>query len=173
MNEAQEVVRTAMCAGDVRMFLVAYISGFSARCLLRNGSCDACKACMISEIPSTTNVFLGFKQCSSTVHSVTYPTEKLVETVGIAVTILEGMISEVAHLHTVKCCITGAIKESVSFDCVRLTGSPVQHQRIEEEIVRSVTRISVPWWCKLKNESVGEATRQKAVKRKFHILSHQ
>jgi len=79
----------------------------------------------------------------------------------------------VALLDTVKYCITGAIKESVSFDWIRLTGFPLHHQTIEDEIVRSVTKISISWWCKQKNESMGEATRQKAVKRKLQILSHQ
>jgi len=155
------------------MFSVAYVSGFIARRLLRIGSCEACKACLISEIPSTTDVYIGFKECSSTVHSLTYPTEKLLETVGTAVTILEGLILEVAHLDTVKSCITSAIKESISFDWIRLTGCPLHRQRIEDEIVRSVTKISISWWCKQKNESMGEATRQKAVKRKLQILSHQ
>jgi hypothetical protein len=86
----------------------------------------------------------GFKQCSSTVQSVTYPTEKLVETVGTAVTILEGMILEVAQLDTVKCCITSVIKESVRFDWIRLTGCPLHHQRTGDKIVRNVTRISIP-----------------------------
>jgi len=90
----------------------------------------------------------GFKQCSSTVYSLTYATEKLVVTVGTAVTILEGVILEAALLDTVKCCITSAIKESVSFDWFRLTGCPLHHQRIEDEIVRSVKRISIPWCCK-------------------------
>jgi len=163
----------AMCAGDVKMFSVAYVSGFIARHMLCNGSCDACKACLISETPSPTDVYIGIKQCSSTVHSRTYPTEKLVENVGNAVNILEGMILELAHLDTVKCCITSAIKQSFSFDCIMLTGCPLHHQRTEDEIVRSVTRISIPRWCKWKNESLGEATGQKAVKRKLQILSHQ
>ena len=170
MNEAQEVVHVAMWNGDMKMFSVAYVNGFIARSLLCNGSCDACKACLIYETPSTTDVYLHFKECSSTVHSFTYPNEKLVETVGTAVTILKGVISEVAHLDTVKSCITVA---SVSFHWIRMTGFPLHHQRIEDEIVRSVKKISFPWWCKRKNESVDEATRQKAVKRKLQILSHQ
>lgn len=97
----------------------------------------------------------------------------MVETVGTAVTVLEGMILEVAHFDTVESCITGAIKESVNFDWIRLTGCPPHHQRIEDEIVRSVTEISIPWWCKWKNESLGEATRRKALKKKIQILSHQ
>ena len=68
----------------------------------------------------------------------TYPNEKLVETVGTAVTILKGVLSDVAHLDTVKFCITVA---SVSFHWIRMTGFPLHHQRIEDEIVRSVKKI--------------------------------
>ena len=49
-----------------------HVSGFIARRLLHNGSCEACTACLISEIPSTTDVYIGFKECSSTVNSLTY-----------------------------------------------------------------------------------------------------
>jgi len=54
-----------------------------------------------------------------------------------------------------------------------LIGCPLHHQRNEDEIVRSVKRISGPWWCTWKNELLGKATRQKAIKRKVQILSHQ
>jgi len=94
MNEAQEWVCTAIRVDDVKMLSVAYVNGFIGRHLLCNGSCDACKACLISEAQSSTDVYIGFKECSSTVHSVTYPTEKLAETVGTAVAVLKGMISE-------------------------------------------------------------------------------
>ena len=49
MNKVQEGVRTAMCNGNVKMLLVAYVSGFIIRRLLWDGSCDACKAYLISE----------------------------------------------------------------------------------------------------------------------------
>jgi len=139
------------------MLPVAYVSGFIARHVLCKGSCDACKACLISEAPSPTGLhkLQGVQQYST----VSYLSEKLVETVGTAVTVLGDMISEVAHLDMVESCITGAIKESVNFDWIRLTGCPLQHQRIEDEIVRNVTTISIAWWCKWKNGSLGEATR--------------
>ena len=105
-----------MHAGDVKMLVVAYVSGFIARRLLRNGSCDACKACLTSEAPSPTDVYISFEECISTIHSLTYLNA------GTAVTVLEGMISEVAYLDTAKSGITSAIKESVSFDWTRLTG---------------------------------------------------
>ena len=154
--------------------VLSYVSHYSSVCqwfiarrLLHNGSCVACKACLMSKAPSSADDYIGFKECSSTVHSLTYPTEKLVWTVGTAVTVLEGMISEVAHTDAVESCITNAIKESISFDWITLTGCPLHHQRTEDEIVRSITRISIPWWCKQKNESSVEASRRKALKRKL------
>ena len=89
-------MRTAIHAGNVKMLPVAYVSGFIARHVLCKGSCDACKACLISEAPSPTGLhkLQGVQQYST----VSYLSEKLVETVGTAVTVLEGMISEVAHL---------------------------------------------------------------------------
>lgn len=69
-NEAQEGVRTAIRAGNVKMLPVAYVSGFIARHLLCNGICDACKACLISEALSPADVFISFKECSSTVQSL-------------------------------------------------------------------------------------------------------
>lgn len=96
-NEAQEGVCTAIHAGTVKIS-VAYVIGFIVRRLLRNGSCDAYKACLLSKASSPTDVYTSFKECSSIVHSLTYPTEKLVETLGIAVTVLESMILEVAYL---------------------------------------------------------------------------
>ena len=72
----------AMCNGDVKMLLVAYVSGFIARRLLHDGNCDACKACLISEALSPTDVYIGCKECNSTVHSVYCQTEKLAETLG-------------------------------------------------------------------------------------------
>ena len=68
INKAQEYVCMAIGTGDVTMLLVSYVSGFIARHLLRNGSCEVCKACLICEAPSPTDVFIGFKECSSTVH---------------------------------------------------------------------------------------------------------
>jgi len=115
-TEAQEGVCTAICAGNMKMLPVAYVSGFIASHLLCNGTCDACKACLMSEPPSPTDAFVSFKECSGTV--VSYLSEKLVETVGTAVTVIEGMISEVAHSDMVESCITGGIKESVNFDWV-------------------------------------------------------
>jgi hypothetical protein len=60
-----------------------------------------------------------------------YQTEELVETVGATVTVLKGMILEVAHLETVEYCITDAIKESVNFEWIRLTGCSLHYQRLD------------------------------------------
>jgi predicted metal-binding protein len=62
MNEAQEWVCTAIRDDDVKMLSVAYVNGFIGRHLLCNGSCDACKACLISEAQLSTDVYIGFKE---------------------------------------------------------------------------------------------------------------
>jgi hypothetical protein len=79
-KEAQHGVSAAVHACDMKMFSLAYVSGFIAKHLLNNSNYDTCKNCLISEVPSPLNVYTSFKEHSNTVHSLTYPTEKVVET---------------------------------------------------------------------------------------------
>jgi hypothetical protein len=73
----------------MEVFSVAYVSGFIARQVLHGDSCDACKICLTSEVLPRTSVFIYFKEYSGTEQSLTYPSEKLVQTVGAAVTLME------------------------------------------------------------------------------------
>jgi hypothetical protein len=77
----------------------------------------------------------------------------------------------VANLESVELYVTDAIKKGVDFDWIRSAGFSLHYQGIEDGIVRGVTRISIPWWCKQKNQS-NKASRQ-VLKRKFQISSHQ
>ena len=95
------------------------------------------------------------------------------ETVATAVTVLENVMSVMAHLESVELYVTDAIKKGVDFDWTRSAGCSLHYLGIEDGIVRGVTRISIPWWCKQKNRSKNKASRQKILKRKFQILSHQ
>jgi hypothetical protein len=96
----------------------------------------------------------------------------LTDFILISVSFLYILVSFL-HGSVVEFCITVAIKESVNIDWIRLTGCSLHYQRIEDEIVRGITTVSIPWWWKWKNESLGEATRQKALKRKLQILFAQ
>jgi hypothetical protein len=42
-QEAQHSISATVCAGDVKMFSVSYVSGFIARCLLHYKNCDTCR----------------------------------------------------------------------------------------------------------------------------------
>lgn len=44
------------------------------------------------------NFFAYFKECSDTEESLAYPSGKLVKTIGSAVTLMESIMAEVAHL---------------------------------------------------------------------------
>jgi hypothetical protein len=172
-EQIQQAVGAAVRAGDMKMLSVAYVSGFIAKHLLRVVSCEACKACLTSQAMLSTNAFVYFKEYSDTKQSLTYPSEKLVETLGTCITLLENMMAEVAHLSSVEQRVTAAIKKSVDFDWIRSTGCSLHYQGLVDGIVSGVTRISIPWWRKRKNRSVIEAVRQRATKRKINILSHQ
>jgi hypothetical protein len=70
----------------------------------------------------------------------------LVETVGTAVTLMECMMAEMAHLSSVEQHITAAIKNSIDFEWM---------------------------WCKRANRLKSEMVRQRATKRKMKIVAHQ
>jgi hypothetical protein len=65
---------------------------------------------------ATNQCFQYFEEYSGTEQSLTYPFEKLVETVRAAVTLMESMMAEVAHLHSVEQLITAAIKNGIDFE---------------------------------------------------------
>jgi hypothetical protein len=126
----------------MEMFSVTYISDFIARQVLR----DACKTCVTPEVLLPASVFIYFKKYSDTEQSLTYPSEKLVETVGTAVTLMECMMPEVAHLSSLEQHITAAIKNSIDFEWM---------------------------WCKRANRLKSETVRQRATRRKMKIMTHQ
>jgi len=71
---------------DMDLFPVAYVSGFIAR-LLPAVRCDDCKACLTSPVMMSTNAFIYFKEYKDNEQSLTYASERLVETVSASVTV--------------------------------------------------------------------------------------
>jgi hypothetical protein len=92
VQQVQKDICSAVYAGNMEVFSVAYVSGTISRQVLRGVSCDACRTCLTSEVLLPANVFIHFKEHSDTEQSLTYPSEKLVETVGTAVTLMESMM---------------------------------------------------------------------------------
>jgi len=76
---------------DMNLFLVAYISGFIAQHVLCAVRCDECKTWLTSPVMSF-NAFIYFLKYKDDEHNLTYPSERLVETVSAFVTVLDGMI---------------------------------------------------------------------------------
>jgi hypothetical protein len=120
----------------------------------------------------STNAFIYFKEYKNNEQSLTYPSERLVETVSASVTVLEGMMAEVAHTYSVEEKITAAIKTTDDFGWIESSGCSLHHQEIVDGIARSVTKISIPWWCKRRNRLLTKASRRRAAIRKVKILSH-
>jgi hypothetical protein len=120
-----------------------------------------------------TNAFIYFKEYEEDKQFLTYPSEKLVETVGASISLLESKMPEVAHMGSVEEKMTVAITETVDFGWIGSSGCSLHNQKIVNGIVRGVTRIAIPWWCKRTNGAMNEANRWRASKRKLTILSHK
>ena len=157
---------------EMNLFSVTHVSGFIVRCVLHAVRCDDCKTCLTSPVMLSTNAFIYFKEYKDNEQSLTYPSERLVETVSACVNMLDGMMTEVAHTYSVEEKITAAIKNTVDFRWIQSSGCSLHHQEIVDGIARSVTRIRIPWWCKRRNSSLMEESRQRARRRKMKILSH-
>jgi hypothetical protein len=89
----------AVRACDMEVFSLAYVSGSTVKQVLRGVSCDACKT---SEVLLSADVLIYFKECSDAEQSLTCPSEMLMQTVSTAVTLMECMMAEVAHVRSVK-----------------------------------------------------------------------
>jgi len=88
------------------------------------------------------------KTTKMTKESPTCPSERLVEIVITSITVLDGVMADVAHTQSVKEKITGANKNIVDFGWIHSSGCLIDHQQTVGGIARSVTRIPVSWWCK-------------------------
>jgi len=83
---------------------------------------------------TSTNAFIYFKECNDNEQSLTYPSERLVETVSAPVTVLDGMMAEVSHTYSVEEKITAAIKNTVDFKWSQSSGCSLHHQQIVDGI---------------------------------------
>ena len=92
--------------------------------------------------------FIYFKEYEEDKQFLTYPSEKLVETVGASISLLESKIAKVPHMGSVEEKITVAIKETVDFGWIGSSGCSLHSQKIVDGIVRGITRIAISWWCK-------------------------
>ena len=156
----------------ISFFSVAYVSSFTARHVLGAVRHDDGKTYLTSPLMLSTTAFIYFKEYTDEGQSLTYPSARLVETVSASVAVLDGMMAEVTHTYSVEEKITAAIKTTVDFEWIQSSGCLSHHQGILDGIAWSVTKISVPWWCKQRNRSLMEASRQRATTRKLKILLH-
>ena len=134
---------------EIDSYSVAYVSGYIARRLLKNITCDNCKACLTTETVESFHKEISLREYFAN-KCLSYPTEELCKAVGAGATVLENMMPEVAHLSGVRQCVAGAIKETVNFSWIG--EKCVDHQvPIINGIVQGICAVSIPWWCRKKN----------------------
>jgi hypothetical protein len=92
-----------------------------------------------------------FKEYEEDKQLLTYPFEKLVETVGASISLLEIKMAKVAHMGSDEEKMTAAIKETVYFGWIASSGCSLHSQKTVHGIVSGITRIASPWWWKKTN----------------------
>ena len=128
---------------DLKLLSVAYVTGFIARRVLRGINCDDCSTCLTSPLLLATNAFIYFTEYDEDNQFLTYPSEKLVETVGASVSLLESKMAKVAHIGSVEEKMRVAIKETVDFGWIGTFSCSLHSHKIVDGIVRGVTRIGI------------------------------
>jgi hypothetical protein len=106
------------------------------------------KTCLTSPLLLAKNALIYFKEYEENRQSLTYPSEKLVETAGASISLLESKMAKVAHMGSVEEKMRVAIKETIDFGWIGSAGCSLHSQKIADGIVRCITRIAIPWWCK-------------------------
>ena len=137
----------------MKLLSVAYVSGFIARLVPRGINCVDC-TCLTSPMLLGTNAFIHFKEYKEDKQLLTYLSEKMVETVGASIYLLESKMAKVANMGSVEGKMTVAIKETVDFGCIGSSACSLHSQITVHDIVRGVTRIAIPWWCKRKTQVI-------------------
>jgi hypothetical protein len=141
IHVAERVQQQEVLNCDMKLLSVAYISGFIARHVLRGINCNDCTTCLSSPMLLGTDAFIYFKEYEEDKQLLTYPSEKLVETVSASVSLLVSKMAKVAHMGSVEEKMTVAIKETVDFGWTGSSGS-LHSQKIVDDM-RGITRIAI------------------------------
>jgi hypothetical protein len=83
---------------DIKLLSVAYVSGFIPRHVLRGINCVDCTTCLASPLLLANNAFIYFREYKEDKVS---ESEKLVDSVGACVSLLESNMANVAYMGSV------------------------------------------------------------------------
>jgi hypothetical protein len=84
----------------------------------------------------STNAFIYFKEYKNEEQSLTYPSERLVQTVSYSVTVLENTMAGDDDTDSVEEKITAVIKNTFDFGWIRSSGCLLHHREIVDGIAK-------------------------------------
>jgi hypothetical protein len=120
-----------------------------------------------------TNAFIYFKEYEEDKQSLTYPSEKLVETVCASISLLESKMSKVAHTGSVEEKMAVAVKETIDFEWIGSSGCSLHSQKNNRWFCERYYKNCFSIMVQGTNRSMSEGSRHRATKRKLTILSHK
>lgn len=149
---------------------VSYVSGYIAKRILANSSCQLCKSCILHPCPNQSlDSGLLFKEYGDDRRRLTYPSEELVITVDHCAKLLEKKLEEKIHEDRIMEKLASAMKQEISFEWIKCS-CPLHSNILIEKLLKSVCLIGIPWWCKRQNRINAEQLKEKTVLRKTQNL---
>ncbi|KAJ8911354.1 hypothetical protein NQ315_011647 [Exocentrus adspersus] len=114
-KDTAEDILNAVQQGATANLSVAYVSGFIAKKLSQFLKCSIYREELLSSSDSPHNLFISCKEWSDTEEHLQYPSEELVVSVGLAVTVLERTLDFLGTSPRISKVVTSQILEDVSF----------------------------------------------------------
>ncbi|KAL1488552.1 hypothetical protein ABEB36_015015 [Hypothenemus hampei] len=137
---------------------VVYVSGFIAKGILQKTKCDICR-----------NRLCGSAEGMDNEQRLIYPSEDLTICVGQAVTLIEHFLNKFGNTVNISKCLAVEIKQKIDLSVF----SRELHENVAIDcFLKSLCRITIPWWCKRKNKAIKESRKGGGQKRKVAKFRH-
>jgi hypothetical protein len=149
-------------------FSVARVSDFIAKKLIVQSDCALCRDSLTTAI-SHAQLHCGIPFKEKAEYPILYPSQSLMEAVGRAATLLENILPHLGNCEKVHSVVTNPVRGNWSFSWLRCEEHAPNMKKL---IAESVCSISLPWWCRRKNNEVAVESQARAMQRKMKILKH-
>lgn len=171
--ETSVMVENAVNDNVVGKSSAAYVAGSIARRIVIDCICEHCKqALLASTCDETLHSGIAFREYSSKVSGLTYPSAELIACIETGARLIDQLIPEVAHEGFVRSTVTSVLSNSLNFNWLQ-NGCSVHAAQLRIKVLAALCSIALPWWCTRRNRELSNSTRVKSNLRKLKILQHQ
>ena len=151
---------------DVSEASTAYVSGYVARRVFKEGGCNVCESLLLTKEPIPyVHSLIEFKEYSSDVQRLIYPSEALIKSVSQGANTVESMLDDHLEMTAVQQTIVASIFNKVDFEwlnvendceseCGILLGHSIHVHALKVKICQEICRVCIPWYMKIKSREL-------------------